>query len=46
MKLTKQILEIMRKRFDSEDIQLLLQEDMQSAYDKNDRQDLSYRRRH
>ena len=42
----KQILEIMRKRLDSEDIQLLLQEDMQSAYDKNDRQDLSYRRRH
>lgn len=42
----KQILEIMRKRLDSEDIQLLLQEDMQSAYDKNDRQDLNYRKRH
>ena len=42
----EQILRIMRMRLGAEDIQRLLQEEMESKYDKNDRQDLNYRRRH
>ncbi len=41
----EQILKIMRMRPDAEDIQRLLAEDMESKYDKNDRQDLNYRKR-
>ncbi len=41
-----QIMKTMRMRPSSEDIQRLLEEDMESNYDKNDRQDMSYRRRH
>lgn len=40
----KQILKIMMMRPSSEDIQRLLEEDMKSEYDKNDRQDLNYRK--
>lgn len=40
----KQILSTMRMRASSENIQSLLEEDMESKYDKNDRQDLNYRR--
>lgn len=40
----KQILKIMKMRPSSEDIQRLLEEDMESKYDKNDRQDLNYRK--
>lgn len=41
-----QILVTMRMRPDSEDIQRLLQEEMESKYDENDRQDLNYRKPH
>ncbi len=40
----KRIMEIMRKRPSSEDIQRLLEEYMESKYDKNDCQDLRYRK--
>ena len=40
------ILTIMRMRPSSEDIKRLLEEDMESKYDKNDRQDLNYRKPH
>lgn len=40
------ILKMMRTRPSSEDIQRFLEEDMDSRYDRNDRQDLNYRRRH
>lgn len=40
----KQILKTMKTRPLSEDIQRLLVEDMESKYDKNDRQDLHYRK--
>lgn len=40
----EKILKTMRMRPNSEDIQRLLQEDMDSRYDKNDRQDLGYRK--
>lgn len=40
----EKILRAMRTRPNSEDIQRLLQEDMDSRYDKNDRQDLGYRK--
>ena len=40
-----QILKIMKTRLSSEDIQRLLEEDMESKFDKNDRQDLNYRKR-
>ena len=40
----KQILKTMKTRPLSEDIQRLLEEDMESKYDKNDRQDLHYRK--
>ena len=42
----ERILQTMRMRPSSEDIQRLLAEEMESRYDKNDRQDLNYRRRH
>lgn len=42
----KLILKTMRMRPASEDIQRLLEEDMESKYDENDRQDLNYRRPH
>ena len=42
----EQILVTMRMRPDSEDIQRLLQEEMESKYDENDRQDLNYRKPH
>lgn len=42
----EQVLKTMRMRPSSEDIQRLLQEDMESRYDKNDRQDLNYRKPH
>ncbi len=41
-----QILKTMRLRPSSEDIQRLLQEDMESKYDENNRQDLNYRKPH
>lgn len=40
------ILKIMRMRPSPEDIQRLLQEDMESKFDINDRQDLNFRRPH
>jgi len=40
------ILIIMRTRPGSEDIQQLLREEMQSTYDKEDRQDMGYRKPH
>ena len=40
----KQILITMKMRPSSEDIQRLLEEDMESKYDKYDRQDLNYRK--
>ena len=40
------ILQTMRMRPSSEDIQSLLEEEMESRYDKNDRQDMNYRRRY
>lgn len=42
----KKILEAMRMRPSSENIQALLQEEMESKYDKNDRQDMNYRKRY
>lgn len=42
----EQILVTMRMRPDLEDIQRLLQEEMESKYDENDRQDLNYRKPH
>lgn len=42
----KKILEAMRMRPSSENIQALLQGEMESKYDKYDHQDLSYRRPH
>lgn len=42
----EQILKTMRMRPDSEDIQRLLQEEMESKYDEKDRQDLNYRKPH
>ena len=41
-----QMLKTMRMRPSSENIQQLLQEDMDSKYDENDRQDINYRRPH
>lgn len=41
----KQIIHIMQIRHNTEDIQRVLQEETESRYDKNDRQDLNYRRR-
>ena len=40
----QQILITMKMRPSSEDIQRLLEEDMESKYDENDRQDLNYRK--
>ena len=40
----QQILRTMKMRPSSEDIQRLLEEDMESKYDENDRQDLNYRK--
>ena len=40
----KQILSIMRMRPSSESIQRLLEEEMESKFDKNDRQDMNYRK--
>lgn len=40
----KLILSIMRMRPSTEDIQRLLEDDMESKHDKNDRQDLNYRK--
>lgn len=40
------IMKTMKLRPTPEDIQRLLQEDMESKHDENDRQDLNYRRRH
>ena len=42
----ERILQTMRMRPSSEDIQRLLAEEMETKYDKNDRQDLNYRRPH
>lgn len=42
----KKILEAMRMRPSSENIQALLQEEMESKYDENDRQDMNYRKRY
>ena len=42
----ERILQTMRMRPSSEDIQRLLAEEMESRYDKNDRQDMTYRKRH
>lgn len=42
----QQILRTMKMRPSSEDIQRLLEEDMESKYDENDRQDLNYRKPH
>lgn len=42
----KKILEAMRMRPSSENIQALLQEEMESKFDKNDRQDMNYRKRY
>jgi hypothetical protein len=40
----QQILRTMKIRPSSEDIHRLLEEDMESKYDENDRQDLNYRK--
>ena len=42
--LINKILKVLNKRPSSEDIERLLEEDMESKYDKYDRQDLSYRK--
>lgn len=42
----EQILKTMRMRPASEDIQRLLEEEMESKYDKNDRQDMNYKKRY
>lgn len=42
----KKILEAMRMRPSSENIQALLQEEMESKYDENDRQDMNYKKRY
>lgn len=41
-----QILNTMRMRPSSENIQRILEEDMESKYDQNDRQDMNYRKPH